>query len=248
MNLQSTRGVFPVVALSMMVLVAGPRIGRADVIQFTVSLPPATAEYMFGNECISALNRCEVGGTVSDIVKTSDTEMGGNEVVAVTATYSSEIFTDVGGHPGTFLGDLILPGTADFTYEGRDPGLNPLGTFTTDVTNFSFSGTLNGNSFSVIPNPAHPSTGSTTILETTFTPPIEFTVSSSIVLYADYSFNGGPDVPAPPRPGSLTMVPEPSTVTLWGSGLACMLALAVSRRKRAVASASRATAFIARAA
>jgi hypothetical protein len=44
---------------------------------------------------------------------------------------------------------LAIPGTAQFLYVGRDPAVNPLGTFVTQLTDFSFSGELNGNTFDV---------------------------------------------------------------------------------------------------
>jgi len=159
------------------------------------------------------------------------TQENGNELVAVGATYSADIFMNSGGVPGTFLGHLSLSGTAQFTYVGRDPSVNPLGIFATDLTDFDFKGMLNGNTFEVRQDPGKASTGSTTILETTFVPPIKYTVSSSLEIFAEYSFNGSPFVAAPERMTTLNTVPEPGPGALTGSILVGVLGIA-SRRRR----------------
>jgi hypothetical protein len=86
-------------------------------------------------------------------------EQSGNEVVTVDASYSADVFTDNDGVPGTFIGVLSLSGTAAFTYVGRDPSVNPLGTFVTELKAFDFTGMLNGNSFEVKQNPGSASMG-----------------------------------------------------------------------------------------
>jgi hypothetical protein len=159
------------------------------------------------------------------------TQENGNELVAVGATYSADIFMNSGGVPGTFLGHLSLSGTAQFTYVGRDPSVNPLGIFATDLTDFDFKGMLNGNTFEVRQDPGKASTGSTTILETTFVPPIKYTVSSSLEIFAEYSFNGSLFVAAPERMTTLNTVPEPGPGALTGSILVGVLGIA-SRRRR----------------
>ena len=147
----------------------------------------------------------------------SRTVTGGDELVAVTANYSADIFDENGGIPGAFLGHLSLPGTAQFKYLGRDPSVNPLGTFTTELLAFSFQGMLNENTFEVQQHPARPSGGETTIAQATFVPPITYAVSGSLAIFAVYSFNGSPLTPAPPRNPDLTAVPEPGLSFLAGS-------------------------------
>jgi len=165
---------------------------------------------------------------------TNRQEVGGNEVVDTTATYSADIFTDIGGSPGVFLGHLNLAGTAQFTYTGRNPAVNPLGTFPTELTAFDFQGMLGGNTLEVKKNPAHASSGQTTILVNSIVPTVTYKVSSSLQIFALFSFNGGQFMEAPPRTAGLIpspqVVPEPASGVLAGILLAGMAGIASRRR------------------
>jgi len=215
----------------LIVLTAGLTTGWADVIQTNVLLPPALGAYSLEGICVSALNRCTEDVTVSGFNITTTTEQSGNELVTVDANYSAGVFTDNGGLPGLFIGQLVLSGTVNFTFVGRDPGIDPLGTFTTELTAFDFTGILNGQSFEVKQNPGSASIGSTTILEATFVPPIEYNVSSSLEVFGEYSVNGSPFTAAPGQTTTLTTVPEPISGLLEGSMMIVAL-WTLSRRSR----------------
>jgi hypothetical protein len=161
-------------------------------------------------------------------------EAGGNEVVDVNATYSATLFTDNGGVPGTKLGQLILPGTVQIMYIGRNPAINPLGTFDTELSAFDFSGMFAGNTFEIKKDPSMDSGGDTTILVNSTGPPVTYAVSGDINILAMYSFNGGPFTPAPARPGTLvpSAIPEPGLRVLAGILLAGMAGIASRRRRR----------------
>jgi hypothetical protein len=118
-----------------------------------------------------------------------------------------------------------------FSYLGRDPSVNPLGTFTTEVTDFGFQGMFGGNTFEIKQDPGRASTGFTTILPTTVVPPINYAVSSSLEVFGLFSFNGSPFMPGPPRTAILTPVPEPGSAFLAGSVLVGFIGIA-SRRRR----------------
>jgi len=211
-------------------------ISQASIIQPTVVLPPLAGAYTLGGLCLSALGRCTQNAMVSDFELRSRTVVDGNEFVEVSANYSADIFTNDGGDPGAFLGHLSLSGTAHFLYVGRDPAVNPLGTFPTELTDFGFSGILNGNTFEVKRNPANTSAGSTTILPHTFVPPITYQVNGSLEIFALYSFNGSPFLPAPPRTAEVNPVPaapEPATLGLVGMGLVT-IGIRAWRRRRAM--------------
>ena len=207
-------------------------VGRADILQPTVILPPPGGVYTFGPVCLSnpsiMLDRCLENTLISGLTTITDNEIGGNEVVTASANYSANVYTDNSGTPGTFLGNLLMTGTIDVTYIGRDPAINPLGTFTTDVTDFDFTGMLNGNTIEFVQNPGIPSTGSTTILVNSVTPIVEYSVSSSVDLNGEYNFNNTGLMTAPVRTATLTGVPEPGTETAVGSVL---LLLGIASRR-----------------
>jgi hypothetical protein len=79
---------------ALLAVMAGEVVGRADVVQSTVILPPPNGAYTLGQFCLSnpsiGLDRCLENIVVSDFVTTSDTEVGGNEVVTATAGYSAD--------------------------------------------------------------------------------------------------------------------------------------------------------------
>ena len=71
----------------------------------------ALRSYTLGGICLSALGRCTQNAMVSDFALLTRTVVGGDQLVEVSANYSADIFTDVGGAPGAFLGHLSLAGT-----------------------------------------------------------------------------------------------------------------------------------------
>lgn len=231
MHTFTRKGMLRLAALAV-VAVTHAATSEAGVIQPTVILPPLDGSYAFGGICVSALGRCTQNATVSNFAIVSSAVVGGDQVVDVTATYSADIHMEVGGLPGALVGHLSIPGTAQFRFVGRDPSINPLGTFSTELTAFGFAGLFNGNTFEVQRNASSVSGGSTTILQASVSP-VTYEVDGVIDIYALYSFNGAPFVAAPPRTGELgptvNPVPEPATTLLAGAALAC---LGLARRRR----------------
>jgi len=226
------------VRLTIMAL-ATLAVSRADIIQNTVELPPALGAYDFGaGVCVALVNRCTENPIVFGFNVTQRQEVSGNEVVDTTATYSADIFTNNSGVPGVFLGHLIMAGTAQFTYTGRNPAIQPLGPWPTELTAFDFQGTLGGNTLEVKKDPLKASTGITDISFNSAGPPITYKVSSSLEIFSLFSFNGGPFMEAPPRTASLIpspqVVPEPASGALAGLLLAGMAGIASRRRLRAM--------------
>jgi hypothetical protein len=105
--------------------------------------------------------------------------------------------------------------------------VNPLGTFTTILTEFGFQGSFGGNTLAIKQDPIKVSSGSTTILPTNLIPPVSFTVSSSMEVFGLFSFNGSPFMPGPPRTADLTEIPEPGFAVLAGSILAGIIGIRV---------------------
>jgi hypothetical protein len=210
--------------LGLTALTAGLMVARADVVEPSVTLPPPTGVYTLENACVSSVNKCVEDAFIYNFNVTSDTQVAGNEVVMATADYSAEVTTDNGGSPGTPLGPVSLDGTIEFIYEGRNPSVNPLGDFTTMVPSFDFVGMFNGN----IQEVTGMGTGTTSIFETTFTPPILYDVSSELEFSGDFSINGGPFIPAYSNTGTLTSVPEPG---YWGVGAGLLAGVLTIRRR-----------------
>jgi hypothetical protein len=220
------------IGLTLIALVIAANNGHASVIQSTVELPPATGSYAFGTFCFDPLDRCTVNPTVGGFTNIVRQQIGDDEVVTADATYSADIYTISGGGPGMLIGTLLMLGTVEFVYEGRNPGVNPLGVFTTTLSAFDFEGELGGNTFAVKKDPARETVGTTSILPISITPPIQYLVESTIEIKALYSFAGQPFLPAPGRPGELvSVVPEPGTGILGGAVLLALAGFAPRRRK-----------------
>jgi hypothetical protein len=78
-------------------------VSRADVIQPTVELPPASGAYDFGGIRLAGTSKSTENALVSGfdvLIGTTD----GNEVVDANATYTADIFADNTGVPALFLG------------------------------------------------------------------------------------------------------------------------------------------------
>ncbi len=207
------------------IIAAGLTIAASPVIQSTVELPAAAGIYPFGGMCLETLGRCTQNAVVSGFEILSRTIDNGNEIVDVEAQYSADIHMNNGGVPGMFLGHLVLPGFIQFKFLGRDPSVNPLGVFATELTSFSFQGSLNGKTFEIKQNPALTSSGQTTIFPISIAPPFQYAVTGDVEVLALYSFNGSPFVPAPPRPAALAAIPEP------GSGVLMMSLLVIAYKR-----------------
>lgn len=183
---------------------------RADVIQSSVMLPPLGGAYTVPVIC--AANGCIVGSTLDQFSVISSSETAGNQVVVVNADFSTAVYTNAGGSPGTLLGSIAVQGPVTFTYVGRDLSLNPLGSFVTELSNFDFAATLNGSTTEIRQDPSNPSTGATTINEASLSP-VTYDVSSTLTINGDLSINGSPFIPLPPVGTTLSPaspVPEPA--------------------------------------
>jgi hypothetical protein len=112
--------------LTLMALTTGLASGWASVIQSSVVLPPASGAYTLEGICVAALDKCAGTFWCQVSVPITDTEQNGNEVVTVNATYLAGVYTDNGGVPGSFIGQLSLSGTAEFTYMGARSQCEPV--------------------------------------------------------------------------------------------------------------------------
>jgi hypothetical protein len=130
---------------------------------------------------------------------------------------------------------VTAPGTAQFLFLGRDPAVNPLGTFATELTAFGFLVTLNNNTFEVKRDLNRTSSGSTTIVRNVSDVEVTYSVTGSMEIAALYSFNGSPFMAAPPRMAPLEpapqVIPEPASGFVAG---AILIGLGIASRRRRI--------------
>jgi hypothetical protein len=188
----------------------GGQIARADIVEPTAQLPPSTGGYILPTLCVNIV--CLENATISNFDITSISRSGNNELVDTTALFTAQVFANVSGTPGAFLGMLSTTGAADFTdftFFGRT-STEELGTFSAQIDNFNFAGTFNGHPFDVIQNPIMASTGVATVSQLTSG---LYDVSSYFDIYGELSINGSAYVPGPEREATLG-TPEPSSWAL----------------------------------
>jgi hypothetical protein len=212
---------------SLLTLTVVGSMARADVVQSTVILPSPAGQYTVPVICVAT--GCIFDSTLDNFVLTSSTESAGNQIEIVNANFGTDVYTNAGGSPGTLLGSVLLQGPVTFTYFGRDPSSNPLGTFNTQLSNFDFVGTLNGNTVEIRQDASTASLGTTTINQVSISP-VAYGVSSTLTINGDISLNGSPFVPVPPvmttlTPAPVSPVPEPGYTAAAGFLLLFVLGL-----------------------
>lgn len=230
MENNSRRATIRLGTLALIAFTVGLTMAHASIVEPTATLPPPTGGYTLPTTCLTQV--CLENISISGFQDTSDTLSGGNELVDTTAVFFAAVYKNSGGSPGTFLGDVSITGTADFTFFGRSLTI-PLGTFNAQLTSFDFLGTFNGNPFDVMQNPSDASTGQTTIVQVS---PGQYMVTSFFDIFAELSLDGGPFVPGPERTSDLSGLPEPGSTGLAGLGLLLGLAGLTLRRRRNSAS------------
>jgi hypothetical protein len=213
--------------LMLLLLSLMATVGHADIVQSSIILPPPAGVYLLPTICVPAA--CVQNATISDFTDiTGPLNPTGSQIVSADAVFSADVYTNNSGSPGTLIGPLTAPGSVDITYLDRNL-MMPLGTFTADLTEFDFSGTLIGHTFVVMQNPSKMSTGVTTI-ERVLPLDDTYKVSSFFDVFAELSIDGGPFVPG--QPITTSLVPEPGYAAAAGSILVGIFAFARRRRTR----------------
>ena len=134
------------IALSAVVLVSMARIGpaRADIVSTSPIPFPTGSSNSSGNTVGTVGGFAVHNGSVDGIVETSDTFSGAGEDVTATGTFHGMLYT-IGG---TFIGNLVLPGTFAVTLPDRTFRLD-FGTFAAAMHNVNLAGIFNGQSVDI---------------------------------------------------------------------------------------------------
>jgi hypothetical protein len=159
-----------------------------------------------------------------DIVVTT---VGNNEFETFNSTLAGS-FSVNGSTPLPFT----LTGSVEVEAFGK-AGMTT-GTFATQMLSLDMTGTILGNSVTVMLNPASPTVGSTTITEMSSGPPPMYNITSFFDVFTEISLNGGTFVPSTnPETVVLGSIPEPSSWILLGMAGLIVPAYARWGRRRA---------------
>jgi len=224
MSMQRGWSFWAVATLLAVLVVIAPQ-ARADSIQSDASLPPETGAYTAPTLCVQVgPGVCVVNPALFGFTGTTSMINGMGQAIDSNISFKASIYTDNGGLPGTFLGNLSMGGPIGIFYSGRTSD-SQLGTFTSTLTELNLTGTFNGHTIAVMLG-IPPSSGPTTISQDGS----QFLVSSFFDVFAEVSIDGGPFMQGPERTFTLTPIPEPSTVSVMALGLAGVAASGLRRR------------------
>jgi len=214
---------FLAAATLLAVLVVIAPEARAGSIQSDASLPPETGAYTAATLCVQVgPGIFVVNPALFGFTGTTSMINGMGQAIDSNISFTASIYTDNGGKPGTFLGNLSMGGPIGIFYSGRTSD-SQLGTFTSTLTELNLTGMFNGHSIAIMLG-IPPSSGPTTISQDGS----EFLVSSFFDVFAEVSIDGGPFMQGPER--TFNLVPEPSTVSVMALGLAGVAASGLRRR------------------
>ena len=234
LSMRTSRSSLLLVALLAVICGIAP-VASADIIQSSPSMPPQGA-YTAPTICVQlgiSSGVCVVNPALFGFNGTTRSIDLSGESIDSNIFFSASVYTDVGGHPGTFLAPLKASGPIGIFYAGRTSDSQE-GTFTSSLTELKLSGIFNAgmlgtHSLEVMLG-SQPSTGPTTI---TSVGGGDFRISSFFDVFADISIDGGPPMAGPMRTFTLQPVPEPGTISLLALGLLGMTAGELRRRLRA---------------
>jgi hypothetical protein len=217
------------VSLPVLVLLFTGVSANGSVLQGTPSLPPTTGAYgLHATVCL--LGGCIVESDVGNLTPTSSVFTGGNQMITATGVLNAQVFDNVGGTPGAFIGNLTLTGDLAITYVGRTSNTQ-IGSFTSLLTAFDFSGSFNSHTIqSQLVTGQGGNSGITTI-----TPRgQDFVVDSFFDVFPAISLDGGPFVPGPERHVELEAAPEPGAAGLALLGVIGLAALSWRKRRAGI--------------
>jgi hypothetical protein len=206
-----------------------PTMFAGTIIEPTPTLPPPNAVYLLGATCIPAV--CLQNIAISNFILTSASISGNNELTTSDLTLNADVFTNPSGGPGMFINSIVMTGSVDITFFGRNT-LIAQGIFPAQITSLDLSGSFMGltgtHSVDAQLNPAQTTDGVTSVKEISRG---AFLISSFFDVFAELSIDSGPFVPGPQRVLDLA-TPEPTSAALLLVGGLFAGALKMRRRLR----------------
>jgi hypothetical protein len=193
-------------------------VAQASIIQPSPSLPPTTGGYTAGTICVPlGPGVCIVGATLHGFTGTVSTFDISGQAVDSSVTLTADVYTDMGGKPGTLIAPVTLGGPIGILYAGRMNDME-LGTFTSSLTELDLTGTFHGittHTIEIMLNPMMTSMGPTTVAPSGG----NYRIDSFFDVFAELSLDGGPFMAGPSRTFTLTAIPEPGSISLLALGL-----------------------------
>jgi hypothetical protein len=222
----------PVVLVACVAIgLGGMTSARADIISSSPSLPVLDVPYTsaVGAGCFPLAGFCITAGALTLTAPVTSNIVGSNQDITTGASYSGELTTYPGGTPIT---PVNLTGTIEQEVLGRTSNTET-GTWVTDITSLSLSGTVDGYPLDLTLDLADPSTGSTSITSLGGGQGNQggslYDISSFFDVFVDLTYHTPTPLHVTKEITGEIGVPEPASLVLLAAPL---LALAVARRRR----------------
>jgi hypothetical protein len=208
---------FPTVLAACVALIGGASTVSASVISTTPTLPVLNVPYAAatGVGCFPTAGVCVVPGTFTLTSLTWSSFDSTGQDIKATASYVSTL-TTLAGAP---LGPVNLLGTLEEEILGRTSSTE-LGTWATKLLALSLSGPVLGHTLTLTLDPAHASTGQSSIeaLGGGVGGNDGFRIDSFFDVFVELTLDTTPPLATTRGPLHLSMVPEPSTWLLLLTG------------------------------
>ena len=212
----------------------GTSPAAATVLCDSPDLPPGCGEYRTAEDVHAAFANPDptvIEAIMSDIshsrfLNPVITPLGPDELEEFDSTLMGMIqITPLGGSP-PFDVPFILDGSVSVLTTGKTG--NTTGTFDTEIIAMSLTGIVGPFSVEIRESPSLPSPGQTTITDLGGG---LYQIDSFFDVFTEISIDGGAFVPQTSGPTRVTLVPEPSTLTLAALGLLGLLGWRWRRRR-----------------
>ena len=209
---------------------AAPPPARASVITDSPTLPLLNVPYVANSDfCFPAAGVCVSGANLVLTQPVSSFFDGAGQHITTDALQTATL-TDLSHVP---IGSVNLSGSIEQEVLGRTFPTE-LGSWTTDLVSLSLSGSVLGHTLTAILDPAHQSTGVTSITSTNGPNGQElFRIDSFFDVFVELTLDTVPPLNTTRGPihvEAVQPVPEPTSIAAIATGLLIMLAMHRGRR------------------